>query len=108
MSDSPEHATPRIAIAQFSMLTAVTHYGWAAVRGVTKYRAATTNPIWDDGAGLMIATTDNRLNAYSMLATTTVIRKTVGISLQVNGTVGSTMTAGTTINIMLDGKGHGA
>jgi len=108
LSDSPSHAATRIAITQFPQLTAVTHYGWAAVRGVTKYKAATTNPIWIDGVGLQISTTDNRLNCFSMLATTSTIRLAVGFSLSENGVTTGTLTAGTTINISLDGKGHGA
>jgi len=108
MTDSDEHARGKIGVTQFSQMTAVTHYGWACVRGQTKYLTATTNTLWTAGVSLVISTTDNRLNNGARIATTSMVRDKVGISLEENGISTGGLTTGTTISIMLDGIGYGA
>jgi hypothetical protein len=69
LSDCPTNAQTLAGVQMFSMMTAVTHYGWVQVRGSVAFSGAVTNPIWVDGASVVVSTTDNRLN--STAATTT-------------------------------------
>lgn len=100
LTDTASRFQTKAGIQKFSMMTAVTHYGWVQVEGSAEYLTATTNPIWLDGNGLAVSTTDNRLNAVSMATTSNLI--TVCAIAEENNTGLST---GTSVSIRLTGGG---
>lgn len=101
LTDSPTNAQTLAGVQMFSMMTAVTHYGWVQYRGSVKYYGATTNPAWLDGASLVVSTTDNRLNASAATTTYGDLHLRVAVAEANN-----TAVAAASVSIRLLGQGY--
>jgi hypothetical protein len=102
LTDCPTNSQQLAGVQMFSMMTAVTHYGWVQVRGEVQFSGATTNPLWLDGVNLIVATTDNQLTPKALTATTfSEIYLRVGLA-EANNTA---LTA-SSVSIRLLGEGY--